>query len=332
MRSQCDVSVSVIIPSRNRRDELRRCLGSVAAQKGCRAETLVVDNGSTDGTAEMVRSEFPGVILLRNSTNLGAATARNQALRIARGRYAWFLDSDSVVGNTDCLSTMVRLMEEHPKIGALGGELLRDAAGRVSIKLNRILVSGDTGATFLAPEAVELRDCDYLATCNCFVRRELLDRIGGFDPAYFYLSEDKDLGFQIRRLGYRNVCDHRTAVLHDINLTERRSLYLKCRNTVRFAIKNLPPHEVAILPISTLVVRARLGISDRLRSGEPAALKYIPGKHPVIVKLVLLSARYIFALAGAFVWNALRLPFTLRERFAQRNHIADAPEALRDED
>lgn len=326
--------VSVIIPAHQRRDELKRCLATLFQQKGTPElplppfEVIIVDNGSTDGTAEMLATEFPQTIVLQNCENLGASQARNQALRIARGRYIWFLDSDSVVQNRDTLAWLIRLMEESPSIASLGGEITLGADGEL-LRVKFILPGGETTSKSLPPGEARLTDCDYLATCNCFVRRELLEELGGFDPSYFYLSEDKELGYRLKRLGYRNVCDGRTSVLHCLTPTQRRSLFQKYRNTIRFALKNLPSWEAILVPILIPLVRLQGLLSGRLRTGEPGAQKYTPPGLPRPLNKIALAVVAICAYACGMLWNLWHLPATLRSRFKKENYIENAPEALR---
>lgn len=333
MDSQNNALVSIIIPTYNRQDSLSRCLQGFFAQRGGIPytpgfEIIVIDNGSEDGTVDMLRREFPSVHLLRNSVNMGASQARNQALKVISGNYVWFLDSDSVVENPDCLAWMVKIMEENQDIGSIGGELIKDAKGRVTLKRKRIFLNGDTGAESLEPHQVELTDCDYLATCNCFTRRKLLREIGGFDPDFFFLSEDKELGFKIKKLGYRNVCDHRTSVLHNITFSQRRNIFMKYRNSVRFALKNLPIWQILILPFSTILVSVRGNVYKRLKTGESAVLKYVPGYLPFIVNFFVLGGMYILALLWAYLWNIFHLFSTIEARFQRRNYIENAPETL----
>src|SRR5439155_2036148 len=90
--------------------------------QGVHLETVVVDNASTDGAADMVAAEFPEVILQRNASNLGFARANNQAAQRTRGRYLFFLNNDTVVP-PGTLARLVDYLEEHPEVGLLGPKL-----------------------------------------------------------------------------------------------------------------------------------------------------------------------------------------------------------------
>src|SRR5262245_27960898 len=130
------VDVSVCIANWNCRDLLRACLESLHDRpQGAAVETVVVDNGSADGAAEMVEREFPEVVLIRNAENVGFARANNQAARRARGRYLFFLNNDTVVP-PGALRRLVDYAEAHPEVGMVGPRL-RDGQGRVQVSYRR---------------------------------------------------------------------------------------------------------------------------------------------------------------------------------------------------
>jgi GT2 family glycosyltransferase len=122
--------VSVCIANWNCRDYLRACLRSLLENsQGVALEVIVVDNGSRDGAADMVREEFPEVALLRNAVNLGFSRANNQAAGRARGRYLFFLNNDTIVP-AGTLRSLLDYAEAHPEAGIIGPRL-RNGDGEV---------------------------------------------------------------------------------------------------------------------------------------------------------------------------------------------------------
>ncbi|MEO0557515.1 MAG: glycosyltransferase [Bacteroidota bacterium] len=118
------VDVSVIIVTYNVREFLAQALDSVAdASRGLSVETFVVDNDSADGSAEMVRAQYPDVHLIANEENVGFATANNQAIRRAAGRYLLILNPDTLL-QEDTLRELVAYMDAHPDTGATGCRIL----------------------------------------------------------------------------------------------------------------------------------------------------------------------------------------------------------------
>src|SRR6185503_1978619 len=106
------------------REDLRRCLRSVERDAGDVAtEIFVVDNASRDGSADMVRIEWPNVHLIANDTNRGFAAANNQALALARGRYVLLLNPDTSVLD-GAIERTVKIADADPKIGVLGCQVL----------------------------------------------------------------------------------------------------------------------------------------------------------------------------------------------------------------
>ena len=120
------VDVSIVIVSWNSRDVLRNCLRSILDQTSeISFEIFVVDNASQDGSALMVRSEFPNVKLLANNENRGFAAANNQAIRVASGRYVLLLNPDTIILNA-AISRCVHYADAHADIGAVGCQVLEN--------------------------------------------------------------------------------------------------------------------------------------------------------------------------------------------------------------
>ncbi len=330
--------VAAVVPSWNRRPDLRLCLESLRGQDYRPLEIIVVDNGSDDGSAEMVREEFPEARLIANERNLGASVAKNLGVAATDAEFVWFLDSDSQVENPACLSEMVRLMRAHPDIGAIGGEVFEGPDGERVMTVKTICANGETRTLMIPPDGVELLDCDYLPTCNCLMRREVVERLGGFDTRYFVLSEDKELGWRLQRLGLRSVIDSRAAALHRVSPRARRGdLFRKHRNSLRFALINMSWTTVAFLPLLDLwhLVRRRK-VSD-LKRRRQSVLKHLDGpvqkaveRGNVALSLLVVGPVYLAAMAGAYLWNAAFLPATLWTRFHRPDFIEQARRLLQE--
>ncbi len=171
-------------------------------------QVIVVDNASPDGSAEMVRAEFPTVHLIANRENRGFTAANNQGLAVARGRHLLLLNPDTeVVG--DALATMVAYADAHPEVGALGPQL-RYPDGSLQPSRRRF----PTFATALVESTVvqewwrdnailhryyladvppdRVQPVDWLVGACLLVRREVYEQIGGLDEGFFMYSEELD--------------------------------------------------------------------------------------------------------------------------------------------
>lgn len=214
-------SISIIIVSYNTRGPLERCLASIA-DSGTVAETVVVDNGSSDGSAQLVRDRFPGVRLVDGRGNLGFAGGCNAGAAAAAGDVLLFLNSDCRV-RPGAVEELARYIERYPDADAAAGRLVDErgetqagfnvrrlpTAGSIAADLlllhrwlpgNR-LSAGYRMAGFGHLEAVEV---EQPAAACLMIRREVFDGLGGFDtafhPAWF---EDVDLCRRLRDGGGR---------------------------------------------------------------------------------------------------------------------------------
>lgn len=188
--------LSVVIPAYNCGRFIAEAIESVLAQGHREAELLVVDDGSTDDTAEVLARYGSAVTLLRQA-NAGAAAARNTAMRAARGRYVAFLDADDVwlPGKIDA---QVAHLERHPEVSlcCTRWDLLHpDSSGAYVVHSPQSDRSGSNIASFSALTYADLLlDC-HVWTSTVVVRRELIHSLGGFDPA---LRRGQDYDYWLR--------------------------------------------------------------------------------------------------------------------------------------
>jgi len=211
---------SIIIVSYNTKALLERCFDSVRASAGALAyEIIVVDNGSSDGSVEYVKENFPSVALIESAENLGFAAANNLGFKKARGEYVVLLNSDAfLVG--DSLATSVRLMDAAPEVGLAGGRLVgEDGSWQPSARSfpgiwnDFLTLSGLAGRyresrIFGRPDMTYIdqdRDlsCDWVPGAFTIVRKPILDELGAFDERYFLYFEEVDLCRRIKRAGWK---------------------------------------------------------------------------------------------------------------------------------
>jgi GT2 family glycosyltransferase len=202
--------VSVVLVSFNTCDLLRECLLTLHQEVGgVKFETIVVDNASRDGSADMVATEFPAVRLIRSKVNLGFAAANNRAFDIASGRYIVLLNTDAFL-RPGALRLSVEHMDDNPQVGLAGGRLVgRNGSWQPSARmfpspLNSLLVMSGLADKFPKSRLLGRVDrswadplqpapVDWVPGAYCVIRRSVLDRIGFFDERFFLYYEEVDL-------------------------------------------------------------------------------------------------------------------------------------------
>ncbi|MGB7769555.1 MAG: glycosyltransferase family 2 protein [Verrucomicrobiia bacterium] len=208
-KDSSEVLVSIIIVSWNARDYLKQCLESLTPAV-CRypMEIIVVDNASSDGSPELVKSNFPRVELIRNPANLGFAKGNNLGIENSKGRYLCLINSDVKV-LPDCINRLVDYCEQHPEVGMVGprivggdGKLQRSCRGFPSLwnmfcrafALDTIFPRCKlfTGYSLSYWPQDSTRTVDILSGCFWLIRRETLSRVGLLDEAFFMYGEDMD--------------------------------------------------------------------------------------------------------------------------------------------
>lgn len=212
------LDLSVIIASYNTRDLLRECLDSVYRHThGISFEVTCVDDGSPDGSADMVAEFFPQVVLVRNQQRMQYARNHNAGTRLATGRYACHLDSDTLL-ISDAMSEMVRFMDDHPDVSACGPKLL-NADGSVQHCIRSFVGAGifllqALNWHRLFPNSPAMNryynaNFDYsraqrvesIGTSAYFVRRSTWESVGMFDERFGQFMVDLAYNFTLNRRG-----------------------------------------------------------------------------------------------------------------------------------
>jgi GT2 family glycosyltransferase len=207
--------VTISIVSFNTRQLLFACLASVFASKGVTFEVHVVDNGSTDESADMVAQNFPQARLTRSVENRGFAAANNTSMRIARGRYVLLLNPDTLVP-PDAIAGMVAFMDAHGAAGICGPRILfgdgsvQSCGYRFPTLLSEIRQSQNLGAPLrwlfghepTTEPSVKPVEVDWVDGACFLIRREAVNRIGLLDEQFFLYAEELDWCARARNDGW----------------------------------------------------------------------------------------------------------------------------------
>ncbi len=312
------MKVTIIIPVWNRKEDLKNVLESLKKQSYKDFEIIVVDDNSTDGTIELVENEYKYVKLIKNKENMGPAYARNKGIINSNGKYIWFLDSDSIVVNEGCLKKLVYICEKRKNIGCIGG--CYNKKGFINI------IKKGRGNYLPISSKPILVKCDFVETANCFIKKKLLEQIGGFDPNYSLL-EDTDLCFKIIKRGYSIVIDYRITVLHNVSEKQRISSFnLTNKNLIRFMLLNYNLALLPFLPIFNLlyVVRSykrfkKMNVEEITNLSEETR-EELAG-NSIFLKITKIGMIYISSLLEAYFWNLKNLPKTLYLRFKKPSYL-----------
>jgi len=248
-------TASVIILNWNGRQYLKDCLCSVLAQTYDAFDVILVDNGSTDGSAEWVGATFPQVRLIRNQTNRGFAAANNQAIRATDAAFVALLNNDTVV-EPGWLHALVTAMETKATIGMCASKMLLasrpDTVDSAGIAIDRAgMAWGITGA---AADLDRPHSVFGASGGAALYRRAMLDEIGLFDEDFFAYLEDVDLAWRAQWAGWEAVYVAEAVVYHVHSGTSRTIPHFKSRllgrNKVWLLCKNYPfPHALWNLPL-----------------------------------------------------------------------------------
>ena len=307
---------SAIVLNRNGRDYVEEAVESLLTQDLDDLEVIVVDNGSTDGSDDLLEDRFGVRIrLLRNGRNLGFGAGNNAGMRVARGRYLLLLNNDAVAAPS-MVREMVAVAEADPRTGMVSARVL-DHERRDVI---------DTVGHLLYPDGLNRgrgrleRDHGQYAACRralfpsgaaALYRRAMLDEIGLFDERFFLYGDDAELGLRGRVAGWSCALAPRAVAYHRYSRTvgaysSVKAFYVE-RNRVLVLFKLFPFHLILLSPAYTAL---RLGLQAYgAVSGRGAAARL--ARERSVPYLAWLTLR-------AYASAARALPAVLRERWRYR--------------
>jgi GT2 family glycosyltransferase len=236
-----EMIASVIVVNYNGGEQVLDCLHSLKTASGETAEIIVVDNASADGSAERIEAEFPAVKLLRSSENLGYGGGNNLGARHAHSKYLAFLNPDTVV-DAGWLEALVEALEGDRDAGmATARVLLRERPDTVNTCGNDVHISGLTQCRGLGqPCQAYNKPCEVGAVSGAafLMRRELFERLGGFDASFFLYMEDTDLSLRARLAGQHILYVPNAVVYHNYRMHfGLRKIYYLERNRYLMLLK-----------------------------------------------------------------------------------------------
>ena len=283
----------MVVVNWNRKELLRACLRSLQQQTGVTFETIVVDNGSTDGSAAMAEEEFRARVI-RNRENRGFCAANNQGIAAAGGEFIALLNNDAEA-DPGWLAALRTACSRAPDVGMAASKVLVWEDPRRIDKVGHLIFPDGqnrgrgTGAEdrgqFDREEEVLWPD-----GCAAMYRKKMLDEIGGFDEDFFAYGDDAELGLRARLAAWRCVYTPRAVVRHHRSSTLGKDsawrLELIERNRILLALKLFPWSLLWLNPVFFAVRLAAGAALAQREAGDTAHFPGIGGKWRIAVALL----------------------------------------------
>ncbi len=241
-------AISIVVVTSNSSKYIERCLDSILIQDFKDYEIIVVDNGSEDDTLPIIKSRYSNILLSCNLKNLGPCHARNQGIAKANGKFVLCLDYDVKLLD-NFLTNIYKAIENGDNIGAVGPKILMldgktiYSAGIYFSYLRRFHDIGDTKID--APAFGHKKYVAGVSSAAVIYRREALETVKQngeyFDEDFFYLFEDVDISWRLRKMGWKILYTPDAACLHVSGKSRKKdkfSQYLSMRNRYLTIIKN----------------------------------------------------------------------------------------------
>lgn len=226
------MKVSVITSAHNRVTDLLMCIDSIQRSEYKSYEVIVVDNASTDGTSEILKEKYGAVIkLVTLSQNCFSAGGKNAGIEIAKGEYLWFVDSDMVVSE-NLMGELASILDNDSGIGMVGARIyywsdksrVWSNGAQISLITSMAKSIGDSELSSDDIQEVPIILCGYM------VRRDVIEKIGGFDTHLQFVFEESNFERKIHGLNYKIVIAKRLKIFHNVELPENTTNPLRKYN------------------------------------------------------------------------------------------------------
>ncbi len=248
------MKLTVILITWNSVCYIEECINSLLLSvSNINSEIIVVDNGSTDETLDLLSNYSSQITLLRNDTNQGVGAARNKAIKKAQGEYIWILDIDTIV-NKNAIEQMLAYIESNKNCGLCACKLVSESGEvqdscrkypLIKYKIMNVLSSKLGNISFLGTlkRYVDRKNStqfyaeslagnepftvEYVIGACQLTKKSLIEKVGYIDDNIFYGPEDADLCIRISRLGYSIACLPSVSIIHHYNRVTNRSFFSK---------------------------------------------------------------------------------------------------------
>ncbi len=235
------IDLSIVVVNYNVKEFLQNLIESIRkASKNISTEIIVVDNDSDDGSVEIIQQKYPFVNLIKKKENVGFGKANNIGLKIARGKYILMINPDTIV-REDTFTKMIEFFESNNEVGLAGCKVL-NSDGTLQLACRRgfpgvwTSFTKVTGLSSLFPKSKlfakynltyldenDTYEVDAISGAFMFMRKEVYEAVGGFDPIFFMYGEDLDLCYRVQKAGFKVYYVHTTEIIHYKGESTKRS-------------------------------------------------------------------------------------------------------------
>ncbi len=303
--------IDIIIPTYNGANHIPRLLESISNQTYSGYECFVIDDNSRDDTVSIIREQFPWVKLIVQSHNNGPSKNRNIAIRSGHSPYIVIFDDDTYLKDPEWLTKALNKIERDPGIGQLASMIVSGFDQNILLDCGIVkedyLFGGicynqhkkDVSGKYETPRRV-------LGACSAgtILRRDVFEKVGGFDPKYFYPVEDLELSLRIHLTGYDVIYEPSLITYHfesqAMGKVIKRKMYMYRRNCLLALVENYPIDSIlevllfvmgrkVIIPLISVIIqvvrmRQKVDLSDETKDYLKSTVFLVVNSFEIIMK------------------------------------------------